>query len=155
MIVAELDVVRVAFVEPKADAPLIIDRDRMLPGTITLEGVEPVAGRNAQVGQLRRDMHRLKLPKRAPRDIGRHSPCIPRAEELLGLTIGTLQASCSHRERVCWRMPVSMANCRALTACLPVSCSNIFRLYANEKGRVVYHRLFAPTSSKKPRRQLS
>jgi len=52
VIVAELDVVRVAVVEPKADARLIIDRDRMLPGTVALEGVETIAGRNAQVGAL-------------------------------------------------------------------------------------------------------
>ena len=88
MIVAGLDVVRVAVVEPKADAPLIIDRDRMLPCTVAFEGVEPVAGRNAQVGHLRRHMHRFELSKGAARDVGRHSPGLSRAEELLGLTIG-------------------------------------------------------------------
>ena len=88
MIVAELNVVRVAVVEPKADAPLIIDRDRMLPGTLAFEGVEPLAGRNAQVGHLRRDMPRVELSQGAARDVGWHPPCLPRAEELLGLTIG-------------------------------------------------------------------
>jgi hypothetical protein len=44
VIVAELNVIRVAVVEPKADAPLIIDRDRMLPRTVAFEGVEPVPG---------------------------------------------------------------------------------------------------------------
>ena len=88
VIVAELNVVRVAVVKPKANAPLIIDRDRMLPCTIAFEGVKPAAGRNAQVVHLRRDMHRLELSQGAARDVGRHSPCFSRTEELFGLTVG-------------------------------------------------------------------
>lgn len=88
MIVAELDVVRVAIIEPKADAPLIIDRDGMLPCTVAFECVEPVAGRNAQVGHLRRHMHRFELSQGAARDVGPHSPGLSRAEVLLGLTVG-------------------------------------------------------------------
>ena len=52
-----------------------------------------------------------------------------------GMT-GRLLASCSHRESVCWRRPVSKASCRALTASLPVKRATIFCLKARENGFV-------------------
>lgn len=46
-----------------------------------------------------------------------------------GMT-GRLLASCTQRESVCWRSPVSNASCRALTASLPVKRATIFCLNA-------------------------
>src|SRR2546428_6935382 len=59
-----------------------------------------------------------------------------------------LHASCSHRESVCWRRPVSRDSCRALTASLPVSLSSIFCLYASENGLVTSLSLPRPTGPK-------
>jgi hypothetical protein len=42
--------------------------------------------------------------------------------------LGRLLASCSHRESVCWRRPVSSASWRALTASVPVKRPTIFCL---------------------------
>src|SRR6202035_963918 len=57
----------------------------------------------------------------------------------LGGITERLHASCNHRERVCWRRPVSRDNCRALTASLPVSLSSIFCLYAVRQGEWPRH----------------
>jgi hypothetical protein len=49
---------------------------------------------------------------------------------------GRLLRSCSQRESVCCRRPVSNASCRALIASLPVRRASIFRLNAKENGFV-------------------
>jgi hypothetical protein len=88
MVVAELDVIPVAVGKPKADPPLIVDRDGMLPRSITFEGVQPIPWRHAQIRELRGNVDGFKLPQRSPSDIRRHLLRLPRAEELLGLAIG-------------------------------------------------------------------
>ena len=50
---------------------------------------------------------------------------------------GRLPASISHRERFCWRTPVSWESFAALTAALPVKRSTIFCLKAIENGLVM------------------
>jgi hypothetical protein len=42
MIIYDLDIVRVAVDKAKADAPPVIDPDRMLPGTIAFQQLEPI-----------------------------------------------------------------------------------------------------------------
>jgi len=48
VIVGDLHIVGVPFLPEKADPPLIVDPDRLLAGPVALEGVQPVAGRNAE-----------------------------------------------------------------------------------------------------------
>src|SRR5579859_5471042 len=50
---------------------------------------------------------------------------------------GRLRASCNHRDRFCWRMPVCLDNSTALRAFLPVRRSIIFCLKATENGLVM------------------
>ncbi len=71
-----------------------------------------------------------------------------------GMT-GRLLASCNHRESVCWRRPVSIASCRALTASVPVNRPIIFCLNARENGFVTNRRLLAPLFNRASERQLS
>ena len=49
VIVAEFHVIGIAVNEPKADSPLIVDRNGVLSLTVALEWVEPIARRNLQV----------------------------------------------------------------------------------------------------------
>ena len=60
LVVTELDVERVPVVEAEADAPLIVDCDGMLPGAIALQGVQPVARRGVEVGEMGGDVRRFQ-----------------------------------------------------------------------------------------------
>ena len=71
VIVAELDVERIAVLESEADPPLIVDRDRVLPRAVAFERVQAIARRDAQVGHCNRDMHRLELAQGPARHIRR------------------------------------------------------------------------------------
>jgi hypothetical protein len=82
VVVAELDVVCIAVFEPEADAPLVVDRDGVLPRAIAFESVKPIAGRNLEVRDLVRDMDSFKLAQGAARDVGGHLGGLPSAEEL-------------------------------------------------------------------------
>jgi hypothetical protein len=45
----DFDLVRITISPCKADPPLVIDADRMLAATVTLQGFQPIAGRDTQV----------------------------------------------------------------------------------------------------------
>jgi hypothetical protein len=49
MVVYDLHVVGIALSEVKADAPLVVYRDRVLSPAITVQSVQPIAGRNSQI----------------------------------------------------------------------------------------------------------
>ena len=51
VVVDDLDVEGIGGAPDEADAPLIVDADAVLAATIALERLEPVAGRNGQVGE--------------------------------------------------------------------------------------------------------
>ena len=51
VVVDDLDVEGIGGAPDEADAPLIVDADAVLASTIALERLEPIAGRNAQVGE--------------------------------------------------------------------------------------------------------
>jgi hypothetical protein len=51
MIVNDFNIVGTIRRPDKTDAPLIIDPDRVLPGAVSPEQFEPVAGRTAQIVQ--------------------------------------------------------------------------------------------------------
>ena len=46
MVVAELNIVRIANFESKADTPLFIHGDRTLPDSITFERMQPISRRH-------------------------------------------------------------------------------------------------------------
>lgn len=88
VVVAELDLVGIAVLEPEADAPSVVDGDGVLPRAIALERVQAIAGRHLEVRHLRRDMHGFELAQGAAGDVGGHLPGLAGAEELLGLSLG-------------------------------------------------------------------
>jgi len=72
---------------PKADTPLIIDSDTVLPRTITAQTLEPVARRNPKILQTTRSVDLTQLAQRDASDAwveGRNR--LPRKQPL-GLTI--------------------------------------------------------------------
>jgi hypothetical protein len=79
MVVAELDVVRVPIRESKADAPLIVHRDRILASSIPGQRMEPITGWNTQVVEAHGKIDILELSSRSLRNVGWHPPGLARA----------------------------------------------------------------------------
>jgi hypothetical protein len=71
VIVADLNVVSIAFNEPETYTPLIVDGNRMLPFSFTPKGVESVTGRHLQVVQTNRQVKILKFSRCPLGDIRR------------------------------------------------------------------------------------
>ena len=88
VVVAELDVVRIAVDKTETDAPLVIDRNGVLPDAVSLECMEPIAGRHTQVRDLERRVDGFELSERAARHVGGHLLGLARSEQLLGLPVG-------------------------------------------------------------------
>ena len=65
MVVDYFDVVGVLFFPAKADAPLVVDADAVLPCSVAFEGLQAIAGRYPQILQAARD---FKLANLAPCD---------------------------------------------------------------------------------------
>ena len=64
VVVDDLDVEGIGGAPDEADAPLIVDADAVLADTIAPERLEPIAGRNAQVGDGFGRIEDDELPKR-------------------------------------------------------------------------------------------
>ena len=87
MVVAELDIKRVAVHEPKADSPLIIHRYRMLTLSISGERVEPIAWRYPEVIEIRGQINILQLSRRSLRHVRRYAPTLARGVKLLRTSV--------------------------------------------------------------------
>lgn len=87
MVVAELDVVRVPIRESKADAPLIVHRDRILASSIPGQRMEPITGWNTQVVNARSKIDILELSSRSLRNVWWDPPRFAKGVQLLGTTI--------------------------------------------------------------------
>ena len=71
MVVSDLDLFGIVSGPDEADAPLVVDADAMLAGTITAQRLEPVAGRESQEGEFHRSVDELKFDERPLLDVGR------------------------------------------------------------------------------------
>jgi hypothetical protein len=88
MVIGNPDVVGVWLFPSKADTPLLIDADTVLPGPIALQGFEPIAGRRQQVSQ---SVSLIQVDKLAPGCVlyvWRKFPRKLAAVNLLGLLVG-------------------------------------------------------------------
>jgi hypothetical protein len=63
MVVDDPDIAWSSIIPGKADAPLVVDPDTVLPEPIALEGFQPIPRRYAQVSQLASTVHQAKLPE--------------------------------------------------------------------------------------------
>jgi hypothetical protein len=61
VIVDDFDGMRLALLPDKADPPLVVDADRMLPGPVASQGLKPVARRRAQIIQPASRMQQKQL----------------------------------------------------------------------------------------------
>jgi len=87
VVVNDLNPFWTSIAPPKADTPLIIDSDTVLPRTITAQTLEPVARRNPKILQTTRSVDLTQLAQRDASDAwveGRNR--LPRKQPL-GLTI--------------------------------------------------------------------
>ena len=73
MIICDLNVIRVAVFESKADTPLVVDPNRVLSLPIGTKLMELVPRRQPEVLQTRRDVQVLKLSARPADEILRDS----------------------------------------------------------------------------------
>jgi hypothetical protein len=87
VVVADLDVVGVAVLEAKADPPLVVDRNGMLAGSISGEGVEPIAPRYPQILETDRQIEILELSDGAPPDVRRPAGRPSRGVQRSGVSI--------------------------------------------------------------------
>jgi len=71
MIIRDLDVKGVAVNESKTDAPLVVNRNRILPFTIMLQLMQTIAGRNPQIRQTRGVLDILEFSNRPSNEIRR------------------------------------------------------------------------------------
>jgi hypothetical protein len=87
MVIADLNVTCVAINEPKADPPLVVYRYRVLPFSVALERMKPVARRRLQIVQPHGQVQVLELSGRPFSDIWRKPFGLAISEELLSSAI--------------------------------------------------------------------
>jgi hypothetical protein len=87
VVVTDLDVPGVTIHEAKADAPLIIHRDCVLPRSIALERVHAIPRRYPEIVETRREVHVLEFPDRPPDDLCWQSPRGPFTEQVAGAPV--------------------------------------------------------------------
>jgi hypothetical protein len=88
VIVYELDGMGISIGPPEADAPLIVDPDTILTGTVALELLQPVAGRHLQVLQRLRSIDSYQLPQHGTLECRRVAPHALPAKEALRVPVG-------------------------------------------------------------------
>ena len=87
MIVRDLDIVGITIDEPEANAPPIINAERVLSLPVSPELMEPIAGRNLKVVYSRCQVHVLDLSPRPPNDVRREPFRSSGSEKLLRLFV--------------------------------------------------------------------
>ena len=88
VIIYDLDVIRIAAGPPEADAPLIVDPDTMLAGTVALQFLQPVAGRHSQILQRLSGINSHQLPQHGALERRGIAPDALPVEETLRISIG-------------------------------------------------------------------
>ena len=87
MVVDNFDVFGAAIFPDKANAPLIVDADRMLPATVTLECLKAVTRRPAKIVEGVGIGNHRELSDRDPDEIRRKAPRRLSARDIFGSAI--------------------------------------------------------------------
>jgi hypothetical protein len=85
MVVYYLDIVRIAAVPAKTDAPLLIDADAVPASPVALKRFQPVAGRHAQLVQGSRGVEYPELAQSRPMHLRRQMPRPDAMEQPFGV----------------------------------------------------------------------
>jgi hypothetical protein len=88
VIIAELNVVHVAVLEAEANPPLVVHGDGVLPGAGSLQRVQSITRRYAQIRKLDGDVNRFELPQSTPGHVQRNSLRSTSPKQFLGPPIG-------------------------------------------------------------------
>jgi hypothetical protein len=88
MVIADLNIVRIAILEPEADPPLVINRDGMLAFAITFQPMQSVSRRYLEIIKARRKVYIFKLAYGSTGNIRREPFCLPGLIELVGPLVG-------------------------------------------------------------------
>jgi hypothetical protein len=91
VIVHNLNVVRVPFLPAKANAPLVIYPDALLPKPVASQRLKPIAWRDGHLPQFRGSVEHEELPTGCPLDCGRQAPGADCPEDLLCLRASEAQ----------------------------------------------------------------
>jgi len=84
----DFNVIRIAPGPPEADAPLIVDPDAMLAGTVALQFLQPVAGRHPQILQRLSGIDSHQPPQHGALERRGKAPDALPVEEMLRISIG-------------------------------------------------------------------
>src|SRR5690606_26202288 len=88
VLVGDLDLVGVAATPHEADAPLVVDADAVLALAVAVQGLKPVARRNAEVPELRGGVEHHELAVGTRQEVGGQPPNALPAEYPLGVVVG-------------------------------------------------------------------
>ncbi len=87
MIVHDLDLIGVAVVPDKANAPLVVDADAVLTVAVARKSLKAITGRDSQVIQVRSVMEHHQLALRPALDMFREPPDSTAFGNRLGITV--------------------------------------------------------------------
>ena len=87
MVIDDLNLMRVARTPTKADPPLSVDADAVLPGSIALQLFQSVRRGYAQVIKRRRGVEHAQLPKGGTLHVGAQTPDRSALEKTLSVSI--------------------------------------------------------------------
>jgi hypothetical protein len=88
MIVNDLNLVRVPIRPPKADPPLVVDANTVLPGAIAFELLEPVSGRHPQIVQRFSRVQSDQLAQHRSQEVGGIASHALTPEQGFGVPVG-------------------------------------------------------------------
>jgi hypothetical protein len=95
MIAIDLDLIGIAILPPKADAPLLVYANTVLAGAITPELLQSIARRRAEVVEVLGRIHRHQFAQHRALEIRRIASNGLTSEQPLGIAIGE---GVDHRE---------------------------------------------------------
>lgn len=87
MVIADLDVVGITIDKAKADTPLIIHRDGILPLSVVPESVKTIAWRYPEIIETRRTVDVLQLAYSSPCNVSGKSLRSPSSEQTASTSI--------------------------------------------------------------------
>ena len=83
MVVADFNIIGLAVLEQKADSPLVVDGNRMLPLAVASKRMQPIARWNPEVAESGRRVYLFKLSQGPLHNVRREPTCLAGHEQVL------------------------------------------------------------------------
>jgi hypothetical protein len=94
MVIADFDIFGLSISPMEADAPLVVDPDRVLTAPVAGERLQPIARRGPQILQTLSPVDKTQLLQRRSLDVGREPAGTPTGPYSLGLAISETPDHC-------------------------------------------------------------